>query len=239
MAGINEKIYQKAMREGKIIYRFETPVYPGNILYINLIGKYACTNNCIFCTRPRKQKDIGKPNIYEKKAESLLYLSKSPSVARILNEIKKNIRSDDKEIAIIGLGEPLIYFDKILKLIKSIKSKYKIKVRIDTNGQIECYHKDAASKLEEAGLDEIRISLNAVNNNDYDKICRPKRKDAYKKLLKFIDDCNESKIKTFISFVMGFKINGISSKPEKEYIKFAKRLGINKENIILRVFVKE
>ena len=51
----------------RITYRFETPVYPSNILYVNVISQYHCTNNCRFCSRPRN----GIPdsdNIYEKKA---------------------------------------------------------------------------------------------------------------------------------------------------------------------------
>ncbi|MFA6421904.1 MAG: radical SAM protein [Candidatus Buchananbacteria bacterium] len=226
------------MNEGKITYRFKTPIYPGNILYVNLIGQYACTNDCVFCTRPRTKKDIGKSNIYEKKAESFLYLSRSPSAKKVLSEIEENINKGDKEIAIIGLGEPLIYFDKVLQVIKSIKSKHKIKVRIDTNGQVECYHKNCASKLAKAGLDEIRISLNAINEEDYNKICRPKHRDAFKNLLKFIIECKKQRMVTKVSFVTGFKIYGISAKREKEYVLFANEIGIKKENIILRMFVK-
>ena len=66
--------------KGKIAYRFETPVYPSNILYVNLVDNYRCVNNCLFCSRPKKERDIGKPNIYERKAGSFLFLPKTPSI---------------------------------------------------------------------------------------------------------------------------------------------------------------
>ena len=134
--------------KGKIVYRFTSPVYPANILYVNLIEKYSCTNNCLFCSQPRTKEEFNKNNIYEKKAGSNLYLDKSPSVEKVLQEIDKNIRLDDQEIAFIGLGEPLIYLTKIIEIIKKIKAKHpKIKTRIDTNGTIKSIYKDATKQL--------------------------------------------------------------------------------------------
>ncbi|MBW2982592.1 radical SAM protein, partial [Candidatus Woesearchaeota archaeon] len=143
-----------------LTYRFETPKYPGNILYVNLITGYSCTNDCLFCSRPRTKKDIGKPNIYEKKAGSFLYLSKSPTVEEVMCSIDSEIKEDDQEIAIIGLGEPLIYLPKVVEVIRIVKEKYDIKTRIDTNGLVKCLYENPTEILEKSGLDEIRISLN-------------------------------------------------------------------------------
>ena len=107
--------------KGKIAYRFSAPAYPENTLYLNIIVNYACTNNCRFCSRPRKSEDIGEPNIYEKKAGSFLFLPTPPSIEEVMAAIDEEIKPDDKEIAIIGVGEPLIYAGKVLEIIRRVK----------------------------------------------------------------------------------------------------------------------
>lgn len=224
--------------KGKIAYRFETPVYPGNIVYVNLIANYSCINDCLFCSRPRSKEDIGKPNIYEKKAESFLHLSKAPSIKEILKSIGLIIKDSDKEIAIIGLGEPLIYLPKVIEIIKKIKKKYNIKIRIDTNGLVKCMYKNPTEKLEKSGLDKIRISLNAINEKEYNKLCRPKFDNAFQNLISFIKECVNSKINTYVSFVIGFEAEGVKKRTKKEFKQFALSLGVKSENIIFRNYVK-
>lgn len=223
--------------EGKIVYRFKTPHYPGKILYVNLISNYSCNNDCLFCGRPRTNEDIGKPNIYEKKAGSFLHLSKTPSVEEIIKAIDSEIKEDDEEIAIIGLGEPLIYLPKILEIIRKVKTKYDIKVRIDTNGLVKCMFDNPAKQLEKAGLDEIRISLNAINKKEYNQLCNPKFKNAFIKLIEFIQECNKSKIDTYVSFIIGFKSEKIRKRTKKEYEEFALSLGIKPKNVIFREYI--
>ena len=227
--------------KGSIVYRFETPIYLSSILYVNLIQKYSCINNCRFCGRPRNKRDIEKPNIYEKKAKSFLYLEKSPKVETVLKEINKKLKKEDKEIAFVGLGEPLIYLSKIIDVTKKLKKKYpNIKIRVDTNGATKAINENplqVAKSLEKAGLDEIRVSVNAINKEEYNKLCRPKFKDSFNNLIRFVRTLNESKIDTYISFVVGFSDKIVKTRPKKDYIKFAKKLGINKKKIILRNYI--
>lgn len=224
-----------------ITYRFSTPIYPSNILYVNIVANYNCINDCVFCSRPRNKKDFGKENIYEQKAGTSLYLKKSPSFNEIKKQIDKNIQKNDKELAIIGLGEPLIYLPKVLQIIKYVKSKYNVKIRVDTNGLVNCIYKNAAKRLKNAGLDEIRISLNAINEKDYNKLCRSKYKNAFPKLIDFIKECIKEKIDTHVSFVINYKNKKlkIDTSNKNNFIKFAKSIGIKKENIILRNYVPE
>jgi len=224
--------------KGKITYRFETPVYPENILYVNLVDNYRCVNDCLFCSRPRNKKSIGNPNIYERKTGSFLFLSKSPSIEEIINSIDSEIKKDDKEIAIIGLGEPLIYLPKVAAVIKRVKSKYNIKTRVDTNGLVKCMYENPVNQLEQAGLDEIRISLNALNEQEYNQLCRPKFKDAFQNLVSFVKECVNSKIETYTSFVTDFDFENIENKNKKKYIDFATSLGVKSKNVILRKYIK-
>lgn len=223
-----------------ITYRFSTPIYPSNILYVNITPNYTCINNCVFCSRPRTKKDFHKPNIYETKAGTSLYLKKSPTLKEIITEINYNIDKNDKELAIIGLGKPLIHLPKVIQILKYVKKNYKIKTRIDTNGLVDCIYNNSAKKLKNARLDEIRISLNATNEKDYLKLCRPKYKDAWPKLLKFIKDCKNEEINTFVSFVVDYKNKKmkIDTSNKEDFVRFAKSLGIKKEKVILRKYLK-
>lgn len=235
MAKRNKKINRT---KGKITYRFETPAYPGNILYVNLIKRYSCTNNCLFCSRPRTKQDVGKENIYEKKAGSFLYLSRSPSVERVLEEVDKDIKPSDKEVAIIGLGEPLIELLKVIKVIKGIKDKYDIQVRIDTNGFARCKYNDPVQRLEDAGLDELRISLNAINEKEYNILCRPKFDNTFPNLINFVRNAANSNIETYVSFVARFDSKIAKSRTKQEYIDFATSLGVKPKNVIIRDYIK-
>ncbi|NQT49198.1 radical SAM protein [Candidatus Kuenenbacteria bacterium] len=226
--------------EGKIAYRFETPIYPGNIVYVNLVDNYKCVNDCEFCSRPRTQEDVGKPNIYEQKAGTSLHLKKSPSTEQVMQALESEMRDDDQEVAIIGLGEPLIHLQKVAEVIKQIKEKYDKKTRLDTNGLAKCIHpdKDSAKLLKEAGLDEIRISLNATDEEEYRNLCKPKYKNAFDKLLEFIRECQDLGIDTHVSFVINFESDNVASKSRQDYEDFAISLGIEPDHIIFREYVK-
>ena len=119
-----------------------------------------------------------------------------------------------------------------------MKSKYDIKTRVDTNGLVKCIYENPVRKLEKAGLDEIRISLNAVNGQEYNQLCRPKFKNAFQNLISFVKECLDSNIDTYVSFVIGFADGKIKNRNPKEYINFATSLGIKPKNIILREHVK-
>jgi len=221
-------------KEGAIVYRYSSPIVPSSILYINLIARYACTNNCRFCSRPRGEAERGKPNLYEAGAGTSLYLPESPSIEEVMSAIASNIKSEDKEIAFVGPGEPLIYLPTVVGILKGIKSKYSVRTRADTNGSVRLTYPDAAHQLAEAGLDEIRISVNAINEEDYNALCRPKHKDAYKSMLSFLRECLAEGIDTKASFVFGFRADGLGSRASREYIRFSESLGIGRNNVVLR-----
>jgi TatD family-associated radical SAM protein len=223
--------------QGKVLYRFSTPIYPGNIVYTNLVKKYACPNNCRFCSRPRSGKTTNKPNIYETKAGVSLYLARSPSAETVLKQLQSTIKKGDREIAFVGLGEPLTQFSKLLKILRGIKKRYAISTRLDTNGVLRGHHPEAARQLKHAGLDEIRISLNAINATEYQTLCRPSVKNAFFHLTQFIKECTKEGINTKVSFVTGFNAPGIKNHPKTELLNFAHTLGIKKEDVIFRDYV--
>jgi TatD family-associated radical SAM protein len=220
---------------GNIVYRFKTPVKPDETLYVNLVVGYSCLDDCVFCGRPRTLEDFGKPNIYEKKARCSLYLSEAPTLLEIMDAINVGIEPTDKEVALIGLGEPLIQFVRVLDVIKEVNQRYDVKTRVDTNGLVGAMFKDVVSRLERVGLDEIRVSLNAINSADYYRICRPKVSGAFEGLLEFVKACADSSIDTHVSFVVGFPDAPDVSREDME--EFSISLGVEKDHIIFREYV--
>jgi radical SAM protein with 4Fe4S-binding SPASM domain len=73
-------------------------------------------------------------------------------------------------VAPMGLGEPFLYPD-LYKFVSKIKKiGQDIKVVIVTNGIL--FDNEIGKKIIESGIDEISVSLNAKNRNDYKKYMR-------------------------------------------------------------------
>ncbi len=53
-------------------------------------------------------------------------------------------------------------------------------------------------------IDSVSVSLNAANERDYEEICKPKIKNAYAEVKKFIKSCAEAGIDVAASIVTGF-----------------------------------
>lgn len=208
-----------------------------NILYLNIIEKHACQNSCVFCERPTDGKKLQKLSIYEDGFS--LYREDIPSVEDVITAVKENIRKSDQLISFVGLGEPLIYLPKMLHMIKRIKQITDIKINVNTNGLIESIYPNAAAQLDEVHLDRISISLNATNAEDYQKVSRSELDNPFPLLLSFIKNCLASKnIETYVSFIINFPYLGVIAKNEREYLEFAKSIGLPKERVRFRTYAK-
>ena len=221
-----------------MVYKFATPYDPkATVLYVNIVPRYFCTNSCRFCSR--KDAIQGRPNIYEKKAGTNLWLPKAPMFEDVVRDLEVRRTVETTEIAFVGLGEPLLQFELVRNIITSIGTDgFQGKVRIDTNGLVKCWRKnDPAQELQKAGLDEIRISVNAVGSDEYTSISRPKQRDAFEKLCEFVRDCIKNGIDTYLSFVVGFDDGEVKTRTAEEYQKFARILGVQEKNVIIRQYV--
>ncbi|MCF7791099.1 MAG: radical SAM protein [Victivallales bacterium] len=215
----------------KIVYRYDARK---DTVYLNIIGRFACLNSCIFCGKPsEKDTDYSYPeDVYGEG----LYLPESPKIEVVYRQLEYEIEPTDKLLAFVGLGEPLLYFPKVLKIIRKVKQKYNLRTKVDTCGLIEPFFSNAAERLAESGLDEIYISLNAVNAEEYNELCRPKIENAFAHLIDFLQRVNKTSIETYVSFILDFQQDGISTRPKKEYLKFAKSLGLKEEQVKWRVY---
>lgn len=141
-------------------------------LYLNITNR--CTNKCYFCVKFRSDYVKGHR----------LTLANEPSE----DEIKKEIGDPTsyKEIVFCGYGEPLQRLDTVKNISGWIKEKGG-KVRINTNGHANLIHKRNVLPELKGLVDSISISLDAHDEETYNKICRPLFKNAFNEVIKFIE----------------------------------------------------
>jgi len=131
----------------------------GNSLYLNITNR--CTNKCTFCIRY-------KTKLFNSKHE--LWLTKEPTTEEIVKAVGDP--SKYKEVVFCGYGEPLVRLDTVKEVSKWLKAKGAF-VRIDTNGHGNLIHKRNILPELKGLVDSISISLNAENNEIYQKVCLP------------------------------------------------------------------
>lgn len=154
-------------KKTEIVYKIR------NSLYINLTNH--CTNRCVFCG---KNKDFYVKGHY-------LKLDKDPSLEQILSSLPDKLEDYD-EVVYCGYGEPTIRFDLIKKLSPILREKGAKKIRLNTDGLINLREGKNVEEELSKYIDAISISLNAGDEETYNKICQPRIDGAYKSLIDFI-----------------------------------------------------
>ncbi len=166
----------------------------GNI-YINLTNM--CTNNCVFCIRAIKEDVVGT---------NLFLKSENIKAQEVISQLEKMKDKINKEIVFCGYGEPLIKLDIVKEVAKYIKEKFPdIIVRINTNGQANLIHKRNIVPELVGLIDKISVSLNAENEELYNKIADPKMDNSYEAVKEFIKECVKNGIDTTATIVTGYK----------------------------------
>lgn len=206
---------------------------------VNFVPRGECTNKCVFC----------KPNIpaMRKLVGREVLLSQEHSVEEMAHAVSDAYTeaSDCSEIIITGtIGEPLLYLDKLLQLIPEVKRRTSLPVRLNTNGQATVIRPEYSSQevcemLESSGLDSVAISLNAINEKDYNLVCRPEHPGSFDSALDFIRASSKSGIETFVSFVDYSETHKELPRLDKRKIKsFCETLGIPEHQIIYRPIIE-
>ena len=152
-----------------------------NQVYANITNKCDC--RCRFCIRNTEDAVGDAENLWHK-------------VDPTVEEIKKAMDEFDwtgyDELVYCGYGEPTCALDKLIDTAKYAKEKYGVKIRLNTNGLANLYHKtNIIPKL--AGIvDTVSVSLNAPDKETYMDVTSPAFVDAFEGLQKFI--CDSKKI---------------------------------------------
>jgi TatD DNase family protein len=156
--------------QGEIAYKIR------DSLYLNITNR--CTNKCSFCVRFHSDYVKGHR----------LRLSHEPSEDEVRAAIGDPSRY--KEIVFCGYGEPLLRLDLVKNLSAWIKQQNGI-VRINTNGHGNVIHKRNILPELNGIVDRVSISLDAQDEETYERLCRPVYKDAYNEVLLFIREAKK------------------------------------------------
>ncbi len=141
-------------------------------LYLNITDR--CTLGCAFCP-----KNNGRMDLHEYD----LSLDHRPTAAEVIASIDDV--STYTEFVFCGYGEPTLRLDVLLDVAKYIK-EHGGKIRVNTDGLANLVHK--RNVLPELGryVDSLSISMNAQNEEIYNRHCLPAIDGSYQAMLEFL-----------------------------------------------------
>lgn len=156
--------------EGEVAYKIRES------LYLNITNR--CTSCCTFCVRFHTDYVKGHN----------LKLEGEPTEKELKQAIGDPVQY--KEIVFCGYGEPLLRLDTVKSLCAWIKEKGG-RVRLNTNGHGNIIHKRNIVPELQGIVDSISVSLNAHDEETYERVCRPTFKSAYKEVITFISEATK------------------------------------------------
>ncbi len=131
-------------------------------LYVNFTNR--CSNDCVFCLRNNQSTVNGKDD---------LWLDHEPSLDEIKADFEERNMDNYSWVVFCGFGEPLMRFDTCINTAKWLKQTYPhIKIRINTNGQVNMIEKRDVTPDFDKIIDALSISLNAPDSKRYDQLCK-------------------------------------------------------------------
>lgn len=145
-------------------------------LYLNITNR--CTSKCAFCVKFSSDYVKGHK----------LILDSEPSEEELRNAIGDPAQY--KEVVFCGYGEPLLRLDIVKKLAAWIKEKGG-RVRINTNGHGNFINKRNILPELKGIVDYISISLDAQDEETYNRICLPSFNNAFPEVLAFIKEAKK------------------------------------------------
>lgn len=161
-----------------------------NQVYANITNRCDCS--CQFCIRSHKD-TVGD-------AENLWFQSEPT-----LEEIKQAFDAFDfsgyDELVYCGYGEPTCALENLLASAAYAREKHHIKVRLNTNGLANLYHKRNIVPELATVVDSVSISLNAPTAEKYQEVTRPQFENAFPAMLEFASLAKEAFEHTQFSIV--------------------------------------
>ncbi|MBR4172956.1 MAG: TIGR04100 family radical SAM protein [Clostridia bacterium] len=155
-------------------------VYEGKV-YLNITNKCPCS--CKFCIRANGDGLGSAENLWHKA---------DPTLEEIKSAIDGFDFSKFDEVTFCGYGEPTYAFDNLIAACKYIRSKYDIRIRVNTNGLSDLINKRETAKELCENTDVISISLNAPTAEKYLEICRPVfGLRSFDEIIKFTKACQK------------------------------------------------
>ncbi len=162
-----------------------------NSRYLNITGR--CTLRCQFCPKHNGSKQVH---------EYQLDLNRQPKAEEIIDQLGDVTQFD--EYVFCGYGEPTLNLPTLLSVATEIKQRGG-KVRVNTDGLGNLFHKRNILPELAGCVDSLSISLNANTEIGYQQHCQPKLAGSYQALLDFIALAPQ-----YISEVQVSAINGLT-----------------------------
>lgn len=184
--------------------------YKDNV-YLNITNKCPCA--CTFCIRSQKNAIGSADN---------LWLEHNPVFDEVKNAIDNFDFTGYNEVIFCGYGEPTNAFDLLIKVAQYIRSKINIKIRVNTNGLGSLINERDISQELCQNVDAVSISLNCSNEEEYNRVVRPKFGiKSYSAMLDFASKC-----KKYIDDVKFSVVDVIGEEEISKCQKIADDLGI-------------
>ncbi|MCK4574530.1 MAG: TatD family nuclease-associated radical SAM protein [candidate division Zixibacteria bacterium] len=181
--------------------------------YLNITSE--CTLRCQFCPKYNRTWAVQS---YD------LTLPYEPTVAEVLEAIGDPHRY--KEIVFCGLGEPTKRFDTLMEIAGEMKREG-MRVRVNTDGLANLVEgRDVTSEMAQA-VDFLSISLNAQNEEVYNRHTRPRRDGAYDAMLDFAKKAKAAGMDVTLSAIDGLEgvdISACQAIADKLGLKFRRRV---------------
>lgn len=171
-----------------------------NQVYANITNRCDCS--CVFCIRTHKD-SLGEADN--------LWFKKEPTLEEIKTAMDKFDFTGYKELVYCGYGEPTCALDNLLASAAYAKEKYNVKVRLNTNGLANLYHRRNVVPDLAKVVDSVSISLNAPTAEKYQKVTRPQFENAFSAMLEFASLAQETFVHTQLSIVDVLPIEEIKS----------------------------
>lgn len=181
-------------------------------LYLSITDR--CTLECAFCP-----KTLGDMTV---KGYDLTF-DHRPTSGEIIEAIDDPPQYN--EVVFCGYGEPTMRLNILLEVARNIKARGG-RVRVNTDGLSNLVHKhDTLIELGEC-VDAISISLNAQNQEVYDRHCRPNLPGSYEAMLTFLREAPKHIAEvttTVIEGLEGVDIQACEAIARESGVKFRRR----------------
>lgn len=161
-----------------------------NQVYANITNRCDCS--CQFCIRSHKD-SVGE-------AENLWFQTE-PTLEEIKAAMDDFGFTGYDELVYCGYGEPTCALENLIASAAYAKEKYNIKVRLNTNGLANLYHKRNIIPELAKVVDRVSISLNAPTAERYQEVTRPQFENAFPAMLEFATLAKEAFEHTQLSIV--------------------------------------
>ncbi len=193
--------------------------------YLNITNR--CTLRCGFCPKFRGNWTVQG---YD------LHLRYEPTVHEMVEAVGDPRRY--QEVVFCGLGEPTLRLYDALEAAVELRNRGATQLRLNTDGLASLvYGRDVTPDLEGL-IDALSISLNAQDEEAYNRHCRPILPGAYQAMLDFTDRARDfvpDITLTVIDGLEGVDIAACQAVARRLNVKFRRRVldevGVETKNL--------